>query len=313
MKTIAPFETWPIRNEPLRSLHERIAHGQVPHAILLVGERLATELMSEYLGKLLLCTGLSAPCGHCEACRRFAAGSHPDYMVVDGATEGIKTAQVEALQQQLMVRAHGDQMVYVLREVDLATPVAANRLLKTLEEPPAPIVAILTTAHLERVLATIRSRCFAFPAAAAEEAAHDPWPPEVTALKEDADGKLFATLLERVIQWTQAWLERKEPALLLAERLLNMAAESAETVGLSHVLWMISGWWQDLLHTKVGEGPIRFADHRETLGQQAQLATIRQLTEGIQLLLSAQTRLQAHVAPNLNAEQLCIRLRRLGS
>ncbi|MCL6626998.1 MAG: hypothetical protein K6T68_10510 [Alicyclobacillus shizuokensis] len=343
MGVLAPFSAWPFQNEGLASLYERIADGRVPHAILLTGWREATAPLSEFLAKTLLCSGEPAPCGVCDSCQQFAAGSHPDYALLDGAREGIRTGHVEALQQQLMVRGHGQRVIYVLREVDLATPIAANRLLKTLEEPAAPIVAILTTAYPERVLSTIRSRCFAFPVAGAE-AGQDPWPraltagdgenPEAGAVASDAQSpeednpeaggpgamghaadnpaeKGFATLLPPVIQWTQAWLDGEEPALLLAERLQNMAADAPGEDAWSHVLWILSAWWQDLLHTKVGQGPIRFADHPGALKRQAESADIGQLTEGIQLLLDAQTRLRSHVAAALNAEQLCIRLRRL--
>ncbi|WP_026962245.1 ATP-binding protein [Alicyclobacillus herbarius] len=309
MSVLAPFDQWPVQNPALYSLYQRIAEGRVPHALLFIGWRAATGHLSEFLAKTLLCTGEAAPCGRCESCRQFAAGSHPDYTVIDGGEDGIRTGHVEALQQQLMVRGHGRRIVYVLREIDLATPVAANRLLKTLEEPAAPIIAILTTAYPERVLATIRSRCFAFPAVSEAEAAQDPWPAALASAGQD--GETFATLLPRVIQWTQAWLDREEPALLLAERLQNMTADVSEEDAWPQVLWMLSAWWQDILHTKAGQGPIRFADHHGTLQRQAESADLGQLTQGIQLLLDAQTRLRSHVAAALNAEQLCIRLRRL--
>ena len=51
-----------------------------PHALLIHGARGAGKLaLAEYVAQFLLCEGKTPPCGHCEGCRWFAAGSHPDF------------------------------------------------------------------------------------------------------------------------------------------------------------------------------------------------------------------------------------------
>lgn len=52
-----------------------------------------------------------------------------------------------------------DKKIYILKDFDLATVQAQNKLLKTLEEPPKSVVFVLTTTNESNVLPTIRSRC----------------------------------------------------------------------------------------------------------------------------------------------------------
>ena len=53
----------------------------------------------------------------------------------------------------------GTTKVFVIEDADLMNEPAQNALLKTLEEPPADTVFILTSEHEEELLDTIRSRC----------------------------------------------------------------------------------------------------------------------------------------------------------
>ncbi len=55
--------------------------------------------------------------------------------------------------------AMGKMSVYILDEVHMLTKEAFNALLKVLEEPPAHVVFILATTELDKVPATIISRC----------------------------------------------------------------------------------------------------------------------------------------------------------
>ena len=54
----------------------------------------------------------------------------------------------------------GKYKVYIIDEVHMLTTEAFNALLKTLEEPPSHAVFILCTTELQKVPATILSRCF---------------------------------------------------------------------------------------------------------------------------------------------------------
>lgn len=305
---IAPFETWPVQNEALKPLHRRMEEGAYPHAMLFVGPNDQTELLTEYLAQLLLCRGENAPCGVCAGCIQMKAANHPDYAIVDVPTSGtLKAAQIVAVQEQLVLRAHaGGRTVYVLRGIDRITPVAANRLLKTLEEPVPSVVALLTANHPQRILPTILSRCFLYRVSSpVEEAAwDDPLPIVARPSSEGHDGS-FAAILKPVVQWTEGLLSQTELSFVLADSLLKLASD----IELSDVLHIFAAWLRDVMHFgAANQQHIRFTDFEAELNQQTKLATIEQFAKMIQIVVQARSRLQSHVAAQLNTEQMCIRL-----
>ena len=80
-----------------------------------------------------------------------------------GVAEGhrvIRVADVEAIQADAALRpADAFRKLYIVEQAELLHPDAANRLLKTLEEPPESVVMVLTTVDPEATLPTIVSRC----------------------------------------------------------------------------------------------------------------------------------------------------------
>lgn len=301
---------WLARGGDIPELLNRLGSGSVPHAMLLTGKAEDAIHFTEYLAKWLLCIGDRPPCGECDACKMFSAQTHPDYHVLEAERgSALKTAQIEALQDRLRLRAHtGRRTVYVIRGIDLATPVAANRLLKILEEPSANVVAVLTAGHPQRVLSTVRSRCFWYrlPEADLEPVWDDPFSTTLHAAWTDPENGEFAGVLKQVVEWTQALQDGKEPALLLASSLLKISA----TFDVSDVLQLLSAWLRDVMHVATGhEAFLRFASWKPDLERQAARWSVAEIGEAIRLTVEARKRLQSHVAVNLNVEQFCIRLR----
>jgi DNA polymerase-3 subunit delta' len=107
--------------------------------------------------------GLSdPPCGACRRCRLIESGSHPEVRVVgvQPPSRVIRVADVESIQADASLRAADVfRKVYVLEQAELLHPDAANRLLKTIEEPPPSVVMVLTTVDPEATMETIVSRC----------------------------------------------------------------------------------------------------------------------------------------------------------
>jgi DNA polymerase-3 subunit delta' len=102
------------------------------------------------------------PCGTCRRCRLIAADAHPEVRTVgvQAPHRVIRVADVESIQADAALRAADVyRKVYIMEQAELLHPDAANRLLKTIEEPPASVVMILTTVDPEATLETIVSRC----------------------------------------------------------------------------------------------------------------------------------------------------------
>ena len=133
------------------------------HAYLISGgagdsrAALARRLTAAYL-----CQGSNPPCGTCRACRKAAAGAHPDVSLtapLQGKQE-ISVEQIRALRSDVYVRPNeGARKVYVIHPADAMNPSAQNALLKVLEEGPAYAAFLLLAGEPGRLLDTVRSRC----------------------------------------------------------------------------------------------------------------------------------------------------------
>jgi DNA polymerase-3 subunit delta' len=93
---------------------------------------------------------------------RVASGAHPDltWVAPSGAHE-ILVSDIDAPVVSAASRTpfEADCRVFVIERVDELGDEAANRMLKTLEEPAAFVHLILLSDRLAEVLPTIRSRC----------------------------------------------------------------------------------------------------------------------------------------------------------
>jgi DNA polymerase-3 subunit delta' len=93
---------------------------------------------------------------------RVEHGSHPDLTWV--VPSGAHVMRVDDVEQPVVSAAtrtpfESRKRVFVLERVDLMNDEVANRMLKTLEEPPPFVHLILLTSALGRVLETVVSRC----------------------------------------------------------------------------------------------------------------------------------------------------------
>ena len=99
-------------------------------------------------------------CGTCPDCRQTLAGSHPDVTVL--ATDEMqvrKDVVVHLVRRASVAPTRGRWVVVVVEDADRLRDVAANMLLKEVEEPPPHTVWVLCAPFAEDLLPTIRSRC----------------------------------------------------------------------------------------------------------------------------------------------------------
>jgi len=139
------------------------ANHRLAHAYLLVGPADCGKTQTALsLAQLVNCESeKSQACGECEACRKIASGNHPDVHVIgNDEMDSIKIEDIRFILSRVQLMAYeGRTKVFIIRNIELMTTDAANALLKTLEEPAANTLMILTTSTKESNLDTIISRC----------------------------------------------------------------------------------------------------------------------------------------------------------
>ena len=152
------FETVP-GQEHAKRYFARAAERGLSHAHLLVGDSgLGKSAFARELGVSMV-TACGA-CGACPECERAQRGVHPDLTVVEREGEQIRIDQIERLVAELSLRPFtAERRVWIILEAERLTTEAANKLLKSLEEPPGYAFFILVSDAVERILPTIISRC----------------------------------------------------------------------------------------------------------------------------------------------------------
>ena len=146
-------------------LKYQCATGKFSHAYLFCGSRgTGKTSCAKILAKAVNCLHPTAagPCGECAACRSIDAGSATDVLEMDAASnngvDDIRDIRDEVIYTPSELRYR----VYIIDEVHMLSASAFNALLKTLEEPPEHVVFILATTELQKLPATIISRCQRF-------------------------------------------------------------------------------------------------------------------------------------------------------
>ncbi len=101
-------------------------------------------------------------CGQCHSCHLFSSQQHPDFFTLARLEEKkeITVDQVRELIYKLNETSHqGGYKVVWIDGVEYLNQSAFNAILKNLEEPAAQTLFLLTTHQIDRLPATIISRC----------------------------------------------------------------------------------------------------------------------------------------------------------
>ena len=144
------------------SLKNQVKTGHLSHAYIFIGTRgTGKTTCARILAKAVNCEHPvdGNPCGECPSCRGIADGSIMDIVELDAASnngvDNVRALRDEAIFSPASVK----KRVYIIDEVHMLSASAFNALLKILEEPPEHLMFILATTELQKVPATILSRC----------------------------------------------------------------------------------------------------------------------------------------------------------
>lgn len=323
---------WPVVGHEWATdlLAHTVRSGQVSHAYLFVGpDQIGKLTLARAFMQALLCDRASgAPCARgdtmCRACRRVAEGRYPDAQVIAAEKNWIQIEQVRNLLIDAAIAPlEGKRKVFVIREIERATPAAANALLKTLEEPPPHVVLLLTSNRRDLVLPTVLSRCQilslrSLPIEQVRAALQERW-----GVDED-QAALLARLSGGRLGWAvqaatepHVWQTRAkyldDLLTLTAEghvgRLAYAEALSRASEGAETALGLWATWWRDLLLVQQGQADALLnLDRKAQLLQQADLYRPEQVQAALIDLMRTLRRLRGNVNQRLALDVLLLRL-----
>ncbi|MCS7262738.1 MAG: DNA polymerase III subunit delta' [Aquificaceae bacterium] len=174
----------------MRKFLSALVHRRrVPSSLLLFGKEGVgkKDLAFEFASALLCLKESYPPCGECTSCKHmknflskkkeellfygedktgkstflFLRGDHPDFVYLTPEKSEIKIDQIRGAKDFVyLAPALSKRKVVLVEPADSMNPYAQNALLKVLEEPPLHTHFLLVTAHLQKILPTIRSRSF---------------------------------------------------------------------------------------------------------------------------------------------------------
>lgn len=153
---------YPWLTDILEDLVDRHRRDRLPHALLFVGQSGLGKLhLAVTLSQQLLCKNANG-CGECKFCHLLAAGSHPDYKLIQPEEDSrqIKIEQIRQLNDWVNQTAQmGGSKIAILNPAHAMNRSSANALLKAMEEPPQNTHLFLVSDDPANLLPTVRSRC----------------------------------------------------------------------------------------------------------------------------------------------------------
>ncbi len=148
-----------------RTLGSALERDRVGHAFLFTGVRgVGKTTVARLLARALNCSERKGaePCNQCPPCTQALADASVDVLEIDGASNN-SVDDVRAIIEASAYRPAGSRYrVYIIDEVHQLSKGAFNALLKLLEEPPDHVRFIMATTEIQKMPATVLSRCQRF-------------------------------------------------------------------------------------------------------------------------------------------------------
>ena len=159
------FEEIVGQNHITKSLINQINNNEISHAYLFTGTRgTGKTSIAKIFAKAINCLNPKngSPCNECEVCKSLNGAGSVDVYEIDAASNN-RVDEIRDLREKVKYPpVNCRYKVYIIDEVHMLTDSAFNALLKTLEEPPEYVVFILATTEVQKLPATILSRCMRF-------------------------------------------------------------------------------------------------------------------------------------------------------
>lgn len=307
-------------------LQNALRREAVSHAYLFSGPNGAGQLETAMtFAKALFCTeSLDDACGECLECRKVEHGNHPDLTLVEPDGASIKIDQIRELQRIFSYRSEkNNPKVYIINHADKMTVQAANSLLKFLEEPQVPAVAILIAENGQALLPTIQSRAQTVPFRALnpemmeQVLVSEGYPSALVrcavqlasgleGCKKILNENWFAEIRNVMLQLGKESLNRTGAAMITASQKVFKSGLSEH---LDILFSLFHLWFKDMIHVQYGrQDRLVFIDQAEFISGHASARSTAQWVSYMDLAAECQKKLRYNVNGQLCLEQLLMGL-----
>ena len=263
------------RTDAYQSIKRDKAQGRLSHAYLIVGEDFSSNNAFCRAMALKLVCQKNMPCLECAPCKKILAGFHPDVFVYPKGKSFVVADSEDILANVAIRPFESDYKIFLVNEIDKATPAAQNKLLKTVEEAPKNVVFLFNATNAQNVLQTIKSR----------------------------------TAQIAIENYTQLPLEKQPDYAFLVDMIQNMqssrqtlkyAVKFAEKTGFLARLELLGELFEKMLYEKLGNGDV-FGAVKNTYSEGAIAEILGQITLAKQQFL-------ANVGTNLITDNLLLKI-----
>ena len=238
------------------TLKNAMVLNRIAHAYLFTGTRgTGKTSTARILAKAVNCLDPAVskrPCNKCAICTAINQERLLDLVEIDAASNtGVDN--IRDLRDKVDFRPNEARFkVYIIDEAHMLSNAAFNALLKTLEEPPPHVIFILATTEVNRVPATISSRCqrFDFKRASLRELMD-----QLGDIAKKEDMTLEPAALELVAR--QANGSFRDGTSLLDQ----LTAYSGDEITLKHVQVLLGAASREIIHEIVASIAARDVGH----------------------------------------------------
>ena len=144
------------------ALRQAVISGRLAHAYLFCGQHgTGKTTIAKIFSRAVNCEHPvnGNPCNECPTCKGILDGSILDVVEMDAASNNGVDDIRPILREVNFMPTRTKFKVYIIDEVHMLSKGAFNALLKTIEEPPAHVIFLFATTEVEKIPATIISRC----------------------------------------------------------------------------------------------------------------------------------------------------------
>lgn len=313
-------------------LSRLVGRKNIPHSFLFTGHAgIGKSTVAILFASTLNCISPNAgyPCGECTSCIRMRNGNHPDFVFIE-PRDGKKFITIDKIRElkhnMRFPPAAGKYRISIIKNAQYMNEEASNAFLKTLEEPPAGNILILTATDPRDLPPTIVSRCqrLAFQLISDEELIQ--WlikkfqiPLKEAALiskkAEGCPGRAADIIKTDQHKKHQNWLDhiidiKNIPPNGILDMAISLANSASENREIEDIFLDWEEWFRDILYVKINKDTERVGeDYTDSIKNHINLYSIKNLTEKILLIDNARKELDGNKnSPQLVIQNLLFRL-----